>query len=238
MFDDKRWKLTLPIGEKNKPKEVYAPFKNVDKVFEVVDEGPTEGGSFKLTCPVDAVTTPGSSYGRTEFRELDAAGKLASWSNKEGLHAMRLTLSIDGIPHRKPQVVIAQIHDDKDDVFFIRFTGKSATSGLLEVVHDQKHYGKLDENLKLGEEFSCSITATKKETVIIYVKDSTTTKVTLPKLKIRKGYFKAGNYIQSNTQYDKTGESVVTLSSLELMDVPVGYMVGDDELEFLMDICQ
>jgi hypothetical protein len=237
MFNDTIWKLTLPIPSNSKnPKEIYAPFEDVPGVFETIDSGPSSpNGYFRLYCPVSGYTTPGSSYARTEFRELTGDKKLAAWSNKTGAHAMKWTASLEEFPKNKPQVVIGQIHDSKDDVFFIRFTGKTPTTGFLEVCHDSTKYGVLDPELSLSQKFHCSILCTKEQTVITYVKETYTKQITIKKLKVRGGYFKIGNYIQSNTKYDQNGGSKVHLYNAEVVH-QAGVLVSEEEFAFLKQV--
>lgn len=107
------WKLTLPTGKKGSPAEVTQPRLDTysDSNFNV------DGSSVIFTAPTSGVTTSGSSYPRSELREMQAGGKkLASWSNKRMTRTMDVTEAFLELPSGKPEVVGAQIHGGADDI--------------------------------------------------------------------------------------------------------------------------
>lgn len=108
-----RWKLTLPTGRKGSPTEITQPRLNTysDSNFNV------SGGAVVFTGPTAGVTTSGSSYPRSELREMKAGGKkLASWSNKRMTRTMEVTEAFLELPSGKSEVVGAQIHGGSDDI--------------------------------------------------------------------------------------------------------------------------
>lgn len=107
------WKLTLPTGKKGSPTEVTQPRLNTfsDSNFYV------DGANVIFTASTGGVTTSGSSYPRSELREMKAGGKkLASWSNKRMTRTMDVTEAFLELPSGKPEVVGAQIHGGADDI--------------------------------------------------------------------------------------------------------------------------
>lgn len=179
------WKLTLCSGKPGEPTEIVG-----DKVKSYKDaDFYEEEGYIVFKGRTDGVTTSGSSYCRTELRELAADGKLASWSPKKGTHQMDYTFACVHLPAHKPEVVIGQIHDSKDDVIEIRLSGSS-----LEVIHNTTHYGQLLSAYNLKDFVTVSIVAKGGK---IYVKAGQKTIAISPKAKDG-CYFKLGSYVQSN----------------------------------------
>ncbi|HEY0616101.1 MAG TPA: polysaccharide lyase family 7 protein, partial [Kribbella sp.] len=80
------WKLTLPTGSEGKPAEVKQPELAdyaKDPYFVV------EGKGVRFRAPVDGVTTSGSSYPRSELREMTNDGQeKADWSSTSGTHTL------------------------------------------------------------------------------------------------------------------------------------------------------
>jgi Alginate lyase len=112
------WKLTLPI--KN-AKEILQPDLNKYESKYFTDEPPSPDEppctSVAFRTPVGGATTSGSSYPRTELREMKKKGrKLASWSSTSGTHEMSWRVAVDVAPKAKPQLVVGQVHDSEDDV--------------------------------------------------------------------------------------------------------------------------
>lgn len=188
-MDLKNWKLTLDI-EDPKTKEVMEIPPPCLSTFEHPHFSRT-GESIKFTANCGGRTTKGTKYPRSELREMKD-GKLASWSIGEGVHEMKWICSVGHLPKIKSQVVVGQIHDDKDDVIEIRHS-----DGFVEVIHDEKHYGKLIPHYRLGDKYSASITA--KNGVIAIFSGNTTI---LIKSKAKNCYFKMGAYVQANTSTD------------------------------------
>jgi hypothetical protein len=115
----------------------------------------------------------------------------AAWTMNKGEHLMKWTCALTHLPTAKPQVVVGQIHDGEDDVIELRHT-----KDYLEVIHDDKSFGKLLTGYRLGDVYEASITVKKG---VIYVFAGQTT-VTVSSAKNAKNcYFKIGCYTQSNT---------------------------------------
>jgi alginate lyase len=107
LLDLTNWKLTLPTGQEGKPEEIVQPALSsfTDDFFRLNDA--RDGVVFTATA--GGVTTSGSSYPRSELREMNGQ-ELASWSNTTGTHTLRLREAVTLLPAVKPHVVAAQIH--------------------------------------------------------------------------------------------------------------------------------
>lgn len=189
----KNWKLTLPEGEDESPTEIKQPALNT---FIDPDHFFVRNGAVVFRAEVEGVTTSGSSYPRTELREMVGTG-LAGWSSGSGTHVMTITQTITKTPIEKPDVVAGQIHDASDDVVMIRLEGDR-----LFVESRGREMGDLYENYVLGAEFTVTITADRTGIEIRY---NNSDPVEVPGV-FYKCYFKAGCYTQSNlNKGDKAG---------------------------------
>lgn len=190
VLDLTNWKLTLPTGAPEQPKEITQP--ELDKFiqnphFVVQDEG------VRFRAPVNGVTTSGSNYPRCELREMKNAGKdKASWSTNSGTHAMSIEAAVTAVPQVKPHVVLGQIHDAEDDVCMIRAQGRD--------LYGEFSYGKGKGSMKvkiaevnLGQRFKINVHASAGKIVVSYngINKATFTKTTSG------CYFKSGVYTQA-----------------------------------------
>lgn len=193
ILDLKTWYVTLPIGPAEHPTCVQPQQLGsfCDPSWFFVNDS-KDAVVFRANC--GGVTTKGSGYPRSELREMTADGKLASWDCSKGTHTMTVTEAVHALPPVKPQTVVAQIHDAKDDVIEVRLTGNG---GVLEVIHNSKHYGVLDNSYTLGKVFTLRITAAGGN-ILVFYNDMQTPKAKIP-AKNKGCYFKAGAYTQSNT---------------------------------------
>jgi len=202
-MDLKNWKLTLDVED---PK--------TKKVMEVTDLKCFDHPHFmrledhiKFKAKCGGRTTSGSKYPRSELREL-INGKLASWDTMKGKHVMKWECAVTHLPKVKSQVVVGQIHDDKDDVIEIRHSGD-----FVEVFHDDIKYGKLITNYKLGDKYSASIEVSNGKIAI----HSGSTSIIVP-TKSKNCYFKLGCYVQSNVS---KGDSPEEYGEVKLYSVEV-----------------
>ena len=192
IIDLKNWYLTLPIGKPGSPTCIYNPdLKNYENDKHFYTNRDDNGDAIVFTAHCGGVTTKNTKYPRSELREMFETNK-ASWSTTKGVHTMTTVACVKKLPTAKPHVVVGQIHNGADDVIEVRLTGKK-----LEVIHDEKHYGALDEDYKLAEKFTLKI-RTIGGVIEVYYNDMDTPKLKIPG-KTDKCYFKMGCYTQSNT---------------------------------------
>lgn len=198
-----RWKVTLPTGKKGAPTEITQPRLNTfsDSNFYV------DGANVIFTASTGGVTTSGSSYPRSELREMKAGGKkLASWSNKRMTRTMDVTEAFIELPSGKPEVVGAQIHDAADDVTALILRGDS-----LSIRIGDNGYEEIDASYTLGTFFTFQYKARpggiecRYNGVLVHTIGGNFSGC----------YFKAGCYTQANRS-NGSGKGVVAISSLTL----------------------
>lgn len=192
------WKLTLPTGSDEQPDEIFQP--ELDS-FEQPPQFWLDDTDFSVVfrAEVDGVTTSGSSYPRSELREMLPGGQdEAAWSTTSGRHTMTIQQAIMALPPSKPHVVAGQIHDAEDDLVMIRLE-----ESHLFVEGGGDELGTLDPAYALGTVFTVRIVA-ENGTIDIYYEDLDTPAVTVER-DAEGCYFKAGAYTQSNLEYDEAG---------------------------------
>lgn len=197
------WKLTLPTGKKGKPTEVTQPKLNTysDGNFNV------SGSSVIFMAPTTGVTTSGSSYSRSELREMKPGGKtIASWSNKRTTRTMELTQAILEAPSGKPEVVAGQIHGASDDLCVLLY---SSGKLYVRVGDTEKHL--VDGSYTLGTYFTFRFKARPGGIEFWY---NGVLKHTMNG-NFSGLYFKAGCYTQAN-KTNGSGRGRVGISSLTL----------------------
>jgi hypothetical protein len=188
-IDWRCWKLTLPTGKPRNPTEIRYP-----RLVTYTDANVRRpNGLLELTAAVDGVTTSGSGYPRCEFREMDPrTGKEIGWDSRKGSHHMTVVGAATHLPGRKPEIVVAQIHDKKDDVVMVRLEGDE-----MIVEANGKRIGVLDPHYKLGERYTIDIDADKAGITILFTKGFLRRAVG-HKVTGSGWYFKAGTYTQAN----------------------------------------
>ena len=186
------WKLNIPIaGSNGFSKEIVQPELNgyADDYFHVN----TAGDAVVFRAHANGVTTKGSSYPRSELREMQNNGKdKASWSiaSGGGTHTMEITQAVTHLPTQKPHVVVGQIHDADDDVIVFRLEKKK-----LFIDHNGTAGPVLTSNYQLGTKFTVKFVAGGGAVRCyyngVYVESYSSTATGC--------YFKAGMYTQSKT---------------------------------------
>ncbi|MGW2563077.1 polysaccharide lyase family 7 protein [Streptomyces sp. NPDC001514] len=190
VLDLSDWKITLPSGAPGKPREVLQPelagFSDAPW-FTTLDD--CSGVQFRAA--VNSVTTSGSSYPRSELREMTGDGTAkAGWSPTEGIHTLTVREAITKLPNDKPHVVSAQIHDADDDVTVFRLEG----SNLYVTKGDDPHYHLVTDSYELGTVFEAKFVVEAGQVKAYYNGElETVIEHTKPG-----NYFKAGAYTQAN----------------------------------------
>lgn len=200
-LDLTNWKITLPTGSSGSPTEIKQPQLatfSIDPWFMTVPS--CVGVLFR--APTSGVTTSGSSYPRSELREMTNNGQtLAAWTNATGTHTMIIDQAIRTVPQGKRHVVAGQIHDGNDDVTVIRLEVPANGLGSLYVTDGNNTHAKLiKNNYGFDERFQVKFVASPGK-IEIYHKDNTATAFTLVHTlnkTISGSFFKAGAYTQSN----------------------------------------
>ncbi len=204
------WKITLPepVGQQISPTEIKQPqlANYTDQWFKVTPQ--KDGVIFR--APVNGAHTSGSSYPRSELREMINNGLgQAAWSNSSGVHTMAIDQAITAVPQTKKHVVAGQIHDASDDVIVIRLelpnlyvnVGTNPPGG-------NQHVATLDANYTLGKRFTVKFEATGGKTNIYY------NGAPIPAYTLTRSYsgayFKTGAYTQSNCSTETSGACVAS----------------------------
>jgi hypothetical protein len=204
------WSLQLPIGSPGSPTTIPpSQLKGAsgysNPAYFWTDKN---DGSMTFWAPEKGVTTPNSSYARSELREMNSNGSAADWT-LAGNH----TLSADlRIPQVTKNVCVGQVHLG---------SGGSSTKPLLEL------YYRPDGEIYLGTENSPDggQTLHKVGTVALGVRwtyainvngnkinltvNGTKTTYAIPSsFNPYKQYFKAGSYNQSSSDSTSNGAKV------------------------------
>lgn len=214
ILDLLRWKLTTPLGEPGRPTEVRPPgllrFADARCFF-------VRGNAVVFRTWADGATTKGSSFTRSELRELDKDGDEIAWDNSDGTTRMLIgRCAVTLLPEVDPEAVVAQIHDDIDDVVMIRAVGDPDDPDAdLEVFAEwSKGKGKgstkeLLGTVGRGESFTYTIIADRAG-VRVQAFGVTRKRTGLVRDEL---YFKAGCYMQADE-----GVAEVEYTELELQE--------------------
>lgn len=193
VLDLRRWKLTLPVaaaGDEEAAEVVQPRLATFADAPYFAVNGAGDGVVFRANA--GGATTGGSDYPRAELREMTADGSdEAAWSTSSGTHTMTLTAAITHLTTAKPQVTVAQVHDDSDDVLVVRLDGPHR----LYAEHDGDSFGELDAHYTLGKRFTVSLVGAGGRVKIYY---NGVLKADVAASGAG-NYFKAGCYTQSNT---------------------------------------
>lgn len=183
------WKQTLPIGSSGSPTEIKQPAL-ATYVHDTYFKPNSSCTGVRFRAPTNGVTTSGSSYPRSELREMTNNGSSnASWSTTSGVHTMFIDQAITAVPTGKKHIVTGQIHDANDDVIVIRLEYPK-----LFIDHNGNDGPVLTTNYVLGTRFTIKMVASNGSVKVYY---NGTLADTYP-ISVVGNYFKAGAYTQSN----------------------------------------
>ncbi|MFG1952035.1 polysaccharide lyase family 7 protein [Micromonospora sp. NPDC048830] len=190
MLDLTNWKITLPTGSSGSPTEVKQPTLDSYQAspwFVTADSC----RAVQFRAAVNGVTTSGSSYPRSELREMTSNGTAnASWSSTSGTHTLVVDGAFMALPAVKPHLVIAQIHDGSDDVTVFRLEGSS----LYVTNGDTTHHKLVTSSYQLGTRFQAKFVVSGGQVKAYY---NGVLQTTISR-SFSGAYFKAGAYTQAN----------------------------------------
>jgi poly(beta-D-mannuronate) lyase len=176
-------------------------------------------GAVRFRANAGGATTSGSSYPRSELREMSPDGRTkAAWSTTSGTHTLTVRAAATHLPAAKPQVVMAQVHDASNDVVEIVADGTRVHAPGTHSICVRFNGGTLpnclDDTYRPGTFVTFQISVHDGRIVISY---NGTQKLDLAASDTG-CYFKAGAYTQSNTSKgdspDAYGE--VRISALQV----------------------
>jgi hypothetical protein len=183
------WKVTLPTGSSGRPTEIKQPQLATYAVAPWFTVNPACTG-IQFRAAVNGVTTSGSSYPRSELREMTNNGSQnASWSATSGTHTMNFRLAFKGLPNDKPHIVGAQIHNGSDDVTVFRLEGSS-----LWITNGNTKHKLITSSYTLNTVFEGRFVVSGGQIRVYY---NGTLQTTLPYTGSG-NYFKVGAYTQAN----------------------------------------
>jgi hypothetical protein len=188
VLDLTNWYEGLPIGDDEDPANVKQPELATYKIDPWFVATPNCDG-VQFRAAVNGVTTSGSSYPRSELREMNGSDE-ASWSSTSGTHTMVIKEEITHLPNDKAEVVAGQIHGSDDDLTVFRLEGTKlyVTSG------DTTHYKLITDDYQLGTQFEAKYVVSGGKVDAYYNGDLVAT-ITED---FDGAYFKAGAYTQAN----------------------------------------
>jgi hypothetical protein len=197
IIGSRNWYLTLPTGAQGDPDTVEpSELESYDSEYFRLNES-RDGVVF--TANAGGVTTKNSKYPRSELREMNG-GEKASWDGRSGTHVMELDQAITKAPSTKPDVIAGQIHGGDDDVMQIHLSGSELTVKYA----DGKKDVVLDDSYRLGERFRVKIESSDGK---VKVWHNGELKADLP-IYGAESYFKAGAYVNSNTEKGASSSDV------------------------------
>jgi hypothetical protein len=204
------WSLQLPIGSPGspttiQPSQLKGASGYTNPAYFWTDKN---DGSMTFWDPEAGVTTPNSSYARSELREMNTNGSAADWS-LTGTHKLSATLRIVSVTKN---VCVGQIHLG---------SGGSSTKPLLELyyrpngdiilgVENSPDGGQTLHtltNVPLGTQWSYVIAIVGGQ-IQVTVNGSTKSYPIASGFKAYHQYFKAGDYNQSSSSSTSNGAKV------------------------------
>jgi hypothetical protein len=204
------WQLQLPVGSPGSPTTIQpAQLKGAsgysNPSYFWTDKN---DGSMTFWAPEKGVTTPNSSYARSELREMNSDGSSANWT-LAGNHSLSAELRVVSVTK---SVCIGQVHLG---------SGGSSTKPLLELYyHSNGDIYLATENSPDGNQTPHYITNVAVGTHFTYVINVTGNKINLTlngaktsysipsSFNAYKQYFKAGSYNQSSSDSTTNGAKV------------------------------
>jgi hypothetical protein len=213
LIDLSCWKLTLPVDTERPgtPDEILQPELAGFSKRPYFHADSTRGALI-LRAPCGGVPTKGSNYPRCELREMNADGRTpAAWGiGGDTVHVLVMRAAVTAVPAARKHLVVAQIHDARNDVLMIRLESPKfiiERSGQPDIVLEPKY--------RLGDPFELRIEAGESRIAVWWNGD-----MKLDEPTTRPGcYFKAGCYTQSNP--DK-GDSAESFGEVAIYELQVG----------------
>jgi hypothetical protein len=159
-FNLSNWKITLPVDQNGTLSGTAVEVQNLSGYQNSKYFYTGSDGAMVFYASVDGATTSGSSYARSELREMNGSEK-AAWNLSKG-GFMGATLEVDAAPNRDGvggKLVVGQIHGQDDElvrlywengtVYFVndqagasnsetKFTLKDSTGATPEISLDEK----------------------------------------------------------------------------------------------------
>jgi hypothetical protein len=208
-FNLSNWKITLPVDQGGSLSGTAVEVQNLSGYKNSKYFYTGSDGAMVFYAPVNGATTKGSSYARSELREMNGSEK-AAWDLSKG-GFMSATLEVDAAPNRDGvggRLVVGQIHGQDDELVrlywengAVYFVNDQAGSSNSETKFTLKDSTGATPDVSLNERFSYTINA---KGSILEVDVYADGKVYESSTKINSVwqsdtfYFKAGAYLGAN----------------------------------------
>jgi len=209
-IDLTRWKLTLPVDSDGGFNGEAMEVTNFSKLVASDYFHFTTSGQLIFSAMADGATTSGSSYARSELREMNG-DKKAAWQLDQG-GTMTATLKVNAVPKFEDgapgRIVVGQIHGSDDELIRLYYQGGRVYFMNDQAGKDNKETKFIFENaagkqpvISLGEAFSYKIAAHGSTLTVTIYADGEEYKSTSKINDVWKDdvfYFKAGAYLGVN----------------------------------------
>ena len=210
LLDLTNWKLTLPTGQEGKPEEIVEPELSsfTNDFFRL-----NEAGRRVFTANAGGVTTSGSSYPRSELREMNGREK-ASWSNTAGTHTMRVREAVTSSRRSSRTSSPRRSTTPRSDVMRGRLEGRACWCGTRR----ERRLRPSTRRTRSALPTRCEIPPPSGHIRVSY---NGTQKADI----VKSGagwYFKAGSYVQSNLSRGDApnAEGQVVIYALHVQHAP------------------
>jgi len=206
VLDLKDWEIQLPVDKNGGIEIVKQPQLNTFALNPFFYADATE---VTFAAWVNGTTTGGSTYPRSELREMNGT-EGAAWSTAKGTHTMTLKQAYTHLPAKRPEVVGAQIHETTSDINLVQVRLNHPNI----VIYAPGGQATLESNYVLGTTFTLEIQCSGGDLKISYNGAQKYSE----KYSASSMYFKAGAYVQSNLSYDdhtQYGETKIYSLSVE-----------------------
>lgn len=170
---------------------------------------------------IDAPTTSGSKYPRSELRQVKADGTKASFDAMSGTYSLQGSTRITHLPAVKPEVVIAQLFDGSRDRIAIRTQVINNKINLVVRVNGTTVQPYLATPYIVGIEFDWKILVVDGIASIYFnhMDIPVITDQQLYSTGTASWYFKAGCYSQTNSSIEKDPSEYVSTELRNLMEM-------------------
>jgi hypothetical protein len=210
-FDLSLWSLQLPIGSSGNPDTISpSQLEGASGFQDSYFYTNKSDGGMEFWDPENGVTTPNSSYARSELREMDSSGQQANWFPNGTTNTLSATVKVIKVPDH---VCVGQIHlgsggSTKPLLELYYYKNGNVVIGIEQtpVGGNQKPYTVA--NVPLGTKFSYSI-GLSNNTISLSINGGTTQTWQMSSTFNGYGmYFKAGDYDQSSGSSSSVGATV------------------------------
>lgn len=220
------WKVQLPVDSSGGFSGSYTEVWDLDTYTSPYFYTGSDG-ALVLTAPVEGVTTSGSSYARTELREIDGSSN-AEWTLDQGGY-LAVAMQVDMVPEKTDgsdaKIVIGQIHGgdgqlvrlyyEQGSIYWVNGRNEAQSKDAVYQLKDSKG-GTPD--VDLDESFAYSFDVKGDDLAVTVTADGTTysSKITIgPGWDDNEFYFKAGLYLGTN-ETNSTGDGQVSIYDIEV----------------------